>query len=125
MPAPFDVEGKTMDMSCLYSTVKNISGVKKVFGFLPPHGRELDVNEEFTVFGDVRQSLGGNRGAERSVQRRDHSAFEAAIESGDLEIIQTPSPVLQDTDSGDPKILNLTDGTLSAADPCWFESISI
>lgn len=113
-----------MDVSCLYSTVKNVSGVAKTFGFLPPHGRTLARDEEFTVFGDVRQSLGGNQGGERSVQRRAHAAFEAAVENGDLEILNTPSPVMQDTVTGQPKMLQLTSGSLSAVDPCWQDSIS-
>lgn len=125
MAHTFDVSGKLMDVSCLYSTIKNISGVSKIFGFLPPHGRELANNEEFTVFGDVRQQLGGNMGTERSVQRRSNAAFEAAIESGDLEILQTPSPVLQDTVTGLPKMLLLTSGSLSTVDPCWHNSISV
>lgn len=112
-----------MDTSCLYSSVKNISGVQKIFGFLPPHGRTLAVDEEFTVFGDIRQGLGGNRGGERSVARRDNAAFEAAVESGDLQILSTPSPVLQDTVTEAPKILQLSSGTLSQVDPCWFNSI--
>ena len=124
MSHSFDVDGKTMDVSCLYSTAKNISGGTKIFGFLPPHGRELAADEEFTVFGDVRQGLGGNRGSERSVARRDNAAFEAAIESGDLEIIQTPSPVLQDITTDAPKMLQLDNGSLSTVDPCWHNSIS-
>ena len=124
MTHAFDVDGKVMDVSCLYSTVKNISGVAKIFGFLPPHGRTLAVNEELTVFGDVRQGLGGNHGSERSVHRRDNAAFEAAIESGDLEILQTPSPILQDVDTGLPKMLQLASGTISAVDTCWHNSIS-
>lgn len=114
----------SMDTSCLYSTVKNVSGTTKTFGFLPPHGRTLANNEEFTVFGDVRQNLGGNQGGERSVQRRANAAFEAAIESGDLEILNTPSPILQDTETDLPKMLQLADGELSAVDPCWQNSVS-
>ncbi len=114
----------TMDTTCLYSTVKNVSGATKTFGFLPPHGRELENNEEFTVFGDIRQGLGGNRGGERSVHRRDNAAFEAAVEAGDLEIIQTPSPILQDAVSEAPKMLQLSSGTLSTVDPCWYNSVS-
>jgi len=125
MAHTFDVDGKVMDVSCLYSTIKNISGVTKIFGFLPPHGRELANDEEFTVFGDVRQNLGGNRGSERSVARRDNAAFEEAIESGDIEIMQTPSPILEDTVTGLPKMLQLTSGTLSTVDPCWHNSISL
>jgi len=113
-----------MDTSCLYSTIKNVSGGSKIFGFLPPHGRTLANNEEFTVFGDIRQNLGGNRGAERSVHRRDNAAFEAAVDNGDLDIINTPSPILQDTATGLPKMIQLTSGSLSAVDPCWYNSLS-
>ena len=95
------------------------------FGFLPPHGRQLESNEEFTVSGDVRQNLGGNRGSERSVHRRDNAAFEAAIEAGHLEILETPSPILQDIDTGLPKQLQLASGSLTTVDPCWHNSISV
>ena len=113
----------SIDTSCLYSTVKNTSGVTKVFGFLPPHGRTLADGEEFTVFGDIRQGLGGNQGPERSVQRRLNSAFEAAVESGDLEIVSTPNPIFQDLDSGVTQMLQLEDGSISAVDPCWKGSV--
>ena len=113
-----------MDTSCLYSTIRNVSGVKKVFGFLPPHGCELAPGEEFTVFGDIRHNIGGNRGPERSVHRRDNSAFESSIQNGDLEIVQTPSPIIQDSSTDLPQMLQLTGGTLSAVDPCWLSSQS-
>ena len=122
MAHTFDVSGKTMDTTCLYSTVKNTSGVKKKFGFLPPHGRELAVDEEFTVFGDVRQAV--IKDVERVTSRRHILSFEAAIERGDLEIIQTPSPILQDINDGNPRMLQLDNGTLSDVDPCWHTSIS-
>ena len=124
MSHAFDSDGHVMDTSCLYSTVKNISGGAKIFGFLPPHGRELASAEEFTVFGDIRQNLGGNRGSERSVHRRDNAAFEAAVEAGDLEIVSTPSPILEDVTLEIPKMLKLDSGTLSTVDPCWHNSIS-
>jgi len=124
MSHSFSSDGHVMDTSCLYSTVKNISGGAKIFGFLPPHGRELAAAEEFTVFGDIRQNLGGNRGSERSVHRRDNAAFEAAVEAGDLEIVSTPSPILEDVTLEIPKMLQLDSGTLSTVDPCWHNSIS-
>jgi len=114
----------TMDTSCLYSTVKNTSGVRMTFGFLPPHGRTLNNNEEFTVIGDIRQSLGGNQGGESSVKRRAYVAFEAAVESGKLTILNTPAGILQDTVTDDNKMLQLANGTLSAVDPCWTVSIA-
>jgi hypothetical protein len=114
-----------IDTTCLYSTVRNISGGSKKFGFLPPHGRELANNEEFTVFGDVRQAVIGARGSERSVARRDIMAFEAAISRGDLEIVQTPAPILQDVTTNAVKMLQLDNGSLAAVDPCWTQSISV
>jgi hypothetical protein len=113
-----------MDLSCLYSTVKNVSGSRKKFGFLPPHGRELANNEEFTIFGDVRQAVIGARGSERASSRRDIMAFEDAIENGLLEIIQTPSPILQDIDTDASMMLQLDGGELSAVDVCWHNSVS-
>jgi hypothetical protein len=74
----------------LYSTVKNTSGKVKFFGFLPPHGRELGINEDFIVFGDVRSSLGRNQGVGGGVLAREQAAFEAAVDSGDLTLVQTP-----------------------------------
>ncbi len=75
----------------LYSTVRNTSGVAKTFGFLPPHGRRLAANEDFVVFGDVRSMLGRNQGAGGGVLARAQASFEAAVDSGDLTIIQTPT----------------------------------
>jgi len=123
MTHTFSPVGKLMDTSCLYSTVKNVSGKALRFGFLPPHGRLLAAGESFSVYGDVRQAV--IKDVERSTSRRHILAFEAAIERGDLEIIQTPSPILQDLSSGDPKMLQLDSGVLSAVDPCWHNSISV
>lgn len=108
-----------MDTNCLYSVVKNTSGATKTFGFLPPHGRTLANNEEFTVFGDIRQNLGSNQGTERSVRRRAEAAFEAAVESGDLQILSTPNLIIKDVDSNDPKMIQSDNNALSAVDPCW------
>jgi hypothetical protein len=105
----------TFDMSCLYSTVKNTSGARRSFGFLPPHGRSLAANEEFTLFGDINSRLR---------HARDRAALESAIDRGDLLILSTPAPLLQDTVTTDVKMLRLVDGTLSAVDPCWETSAS-
>lgn len=108
------------DTSCLYSTVRNTSGSRKKFGFLPPHGRELAANEEFTVFGSVQESV--IRG-ERVTSRRNIQGLEAAVERGDLEIVSTPSPIFEDT-NGDPKMLHLNSlGALVVDDPCWTSEV--
>lgn len=109
----------TYDATCLYSTVKNSSGKKMKMGFLPPHGRELDIDEEFTVYGDVRQAI---TGFDRN--RQNILAFEAAITRGDLQILHTPSPIMVDATTDASKMLKLNNGTLSAVDPCWLNSTS-
>lgn len=110
----------TFDLSCLYTTVRNTSGGRKKFGFLPPHGRELAANEEFTVFGSVHEAVIRD---ERVTSRRHIQALEAAVDRGDLLIVSTPSPILEDT-AGQPKMLRMTDdGNLSVTDPCWTSSL--
>ncbi len=112
-----------LDTTCLYSTVKNTSGVAKTFGFLPPHGKKLAINEEFTCFGDIRQAL---IRFERSEARRSIIAFENALRRGDIEIINTPNVILEDLQNpGHSKMLTLRNGTLGVATPCWNVESSI
>lgn len=112
-----------IDTSCLYSTVKNTSGGRKKFGFLPPHGRELIANEEFTVFGDIKQAI---IRFERTEARRSIIAFEHAIQRGDITILNTPNPILIDdaNPGATPKMLRIHNGTLGLVDPCWTASTS-
>lgn len=113
-----------VDTACLFSTIKNTSGVRKKFGFLPPHGRELAADEEFTVFGNVLEAV-ANANGDRATSRRHMIAFEAAIERGDIEILSTPAPILQDQTTGASKMLRLNSGTLGTLDPCWTRSSSV
>ena len=101
------------DKSCLYSTVKNISGSTMRFGFLPPHGVQLVDDEEYTVFGNILDRLD-------STTKR--VAFAAALDAGYIEIVNTPAPVLVDTVSGLSKALSVAGGDVVSADPCWTDS---
>ena len=109
-----------VDLSCLYSTVKNTSGQAKIFGFLPPHGRRLLPDEEFTIFGDIRSAItSGERGG-RAESRRDVLAFEAAINRGDIVILNTPSPILQNAVTGAVEMIVInSSNALALAEPCW------
>ncbi len=106
-----------VDVSCLYSTIRNASGKRRHFAYLPPHGRTLNVNEEFSVFGHITQAVVLDM--ERATSRHHMAAFERAVESGDLEIVSTPAPLLRDTDTDETQMLTLATGSLSAIDPCW------
>lgn len=111
-----------LDTACLYSTVKNTSGRRMTFGFLPPHGRPLDANEEFTVFGDIKQAI---IRYERTEARRSIIAFEQALIRGDLEIISTPAIILEDdSNPGSTLSLRLRNGTLGTTAVCWNTSTS-
>lgn len=110
-----------VDTSCLYSTVKNMTGQRRFFGFLPPHGQTLDVDEEFTVFGHIAAAVIPE---ERATSRHHMAGFEKCIEVGDLAIINTPAPILYDATAEETKMLVLDDGTLSAEDPCWDATVS-
>lgn len=109
-----------MDTTCLFSVVKNVSGVKKRFTCLPPHGRELDANEELSIFGSVLEAVNrGDRYGDRWM-----NGLEAAVENGDLEIRALPKPILVDELTPDVKMVSLIGGSLTLEDPCW-ESLSV
>lgn len=114
----------TYDVTCLYSIVRNVSGRRMTFGFLPPHGRTLDANEEFSVWGDVRQAV---IKGERTESRRNIQGLENALSRSPrlLEIISTPSPVLYDATLDGSYNITLDNGSLGVADVCWHESASV
>lgn len=111
-----------LDLSCLHSVVRNISedGAKR-YGFLPPHGRRLEANEEFVVFGSIYDAIVP---FERSGARRNIVAFENALRRGDLEIVSTPAPILENQHGHTKMVILTNDNTLSAVDPCWETSLS-
>ena len=103
---------------CLKSVVKNTSGYTRTFGFLPPHGVTLTADEEYEVFGNILDALGSGRS--RYAQRRAHAAFQDAIDRGDIALVSTPNPILNDTvNTTSSKMINLTSGSLAVAAPCW------
>ena len=111
------------DKDCLYSVIKNTSGGTKKFGFLPPHGVELASDEEYSVFGNILEALSNS--GDRISARRSQQALAAAIDRGDIEIINTPAPILV-SPNGTVKMITVgNDGSLSSADPCWTNSDSL
>lgn len=107
----------TLDTRSLFSTVKNTSGKTKIFGFLPPHGKELANNEEFSCFGHITEAV---RKGDYAESRRNMHALQAAIQRGDLDIIQTPNPILEDVEGqlGSKMVVNHR-GTLTLFSTSW------
>lgn len=102
---------------CLYTTVKNVSGKTRVFGFLGLRGMRLAADEVVTIRGNIVTTLGGKNSA------RKFQALERALTGDDgardpsLAILSTPAVFLFDGD--DTKQLALQGGVLGLVDPCW------
>ena len=110
----------SMDTTCLFSVVRNISGGTKNFPWLPPHGRELTDNEEYSIFGSVLEAV--SRSNDR-FGARFNDDLEGALERGDIEIVTLPKPILLDEGTLATKMITLQAGSLVLEDPCW-ESLS-
>jgi hypothetical protein len=111
----------TWDTSCFFTTVKNISGKSMFFGQLPPHGRVLASNAEFSAFGSLESLV--SRG-DRVTNNRYYNSLLAAITNGLLQVTATPALILKDATSHAPKMVTLTSGTLGVHDPCYDTSLT-
>jgi hypothetical protein len=110
-----------VDVTCLYSVVKNIADRRINFGFLPPHGKSLAAGEELSIFGDVREAVfRGDRFGKRFGEY-----LENCLERDLLEIRKTPAVVLTDETTDDIKYLSLNNTTLGTSDPCWEGSVTV
>jgi hypothetical protein len=112
------------DTTCLYSTVKNLSGAQKLFSFLPPHGRTLQNLQEFTVFGDITEAIirHGRDGGRANIL-----ALERAMARGDMVITKSKAPILKDVTNAvvdKTYMIQLHGTTLVAVPPCWTSSAS-
>jgi hypothetical protein len=100
---------------CLYSVVKNTSGSTMKFGFLPPHGWELEDQEERTILGNLVDAVTrGDRGADRNLK-----ALESALSNELLAIKSLPNPLLYDETDDETQMLTVDNGALVVADPCF------
>ena len=102
-----------MSVSGLYTTVKNVSGSARVFGFLGAHGKRLENNETYTVPGDLVAATGkAGRGNQRQFK-----ALERALEYGTLVITKSPAVYLTDEDDGSVDQVKLDDNVLGTKSP--------
>lgn len=111
---------------CIYSTVKNISGKTRAFGFLGRHGKTLAPNAEYTFFGDLVARMSSQSGKNMA---RWHTALNRALAGftsaagvvypAMLHVKASPALFLFDTGANVPKTFTLVSGTLGVADPCY------
>lgn len=62
------------------TSITNTSGEARYFGWIPPHGANLDSGEEKVLEGDLRTILGGGRG--RYSRRKELEALNDAVTRG-------------------------------------------
>jgi hypothetical protein len=101
---------------CLFSTIKNTSGGEKHFGFLPPHGKTLDANEEITVFGDIANLVRRNAGHHNL---RAQNALAQAIADGDLTVVSTPCVIVYDEADLASYRIGSNNATFEVYEPNW------
>lgn len=103
-----------MTLPCLYTVVKNMAGLAMFFGFLPPHGVNLDDGEELAVPGDLTTRIASAKDSGRSFP-----SYEAALDATEIVIISSPSVFLYDSTIDAVKQLRLNNNTLGIIEPCW------
>ena len=72
------------------TTVTNNSGEKRFFGYIPPHGVELEDGEDVTVDGDLRTVLAGGRNRFGRPQELD--SYDEDVKDGTILVTETPEP---------------------------------
>ena len=103
--------------TCLHTVVTNTSGEDRIFGFLPPRGRMLAADAEFSEIGTVVDWMQG-RGGLSPVPEKQMKALNRALVQGDIAIKQTPAVVLFDPTGVESLLLALDDSLFETATPC-------
>jgi len=62
--------------------VENTSGAARYFGYLPPHGQNLDNSAAVVIDGDLRSMLGGGRN--RYGRKTELTALDEDCAAGDV-----------------------------------------
>lgn len=103
------------DTLCLRTTLRNVSGATRIFGWIPPHGQSLTDGQSITIFGDIfDQLLKGGRLCKRS-----QASLEDDLTNNRIEITKSPALFLYDSTDTNVKTVKVDSGTLGIADPCY------
>ena len=107
----------TFQTDFLMSSVRNISGKPMYFDMLPPHGKLLGVEAEYTCFGDIKSFVGFGLGGERNVW-----SLANMINEGLLEIKYTPAPIFWDPGRKRISTMRCFNDVLVVTQPCWISA---
>ena len=70
--------------------ITNTSGETRHFGYVPPHGTDIEDGAYVTVEGDLRTVLAGGRG--RYSRTRELTALDEDVDAGNVTIEELPDP---------------------------------
>lgn len=101
-----------MSTTCIETKVRNMSGKTAFFGFLYPHGKTLTAGQEYTFFGSIESHLS------KVTSKRKRDSFKAALDSGKLAIVSSPSPFIYDAELDVTKAVGINNGSVTIIDPC-------
>ena len=99
----------------LYTTVENLTGAERSFGFLGPRGMRLGIGEVVTIPGDLIASLGAQN--QTGGKRRRFDALERSLKAGDIRIRSLPAPILWDLTQDTPQTVQVDNGLLGVTSP--------
>lgn len=106
------------DITNLKTTVRNISGAKRTFGYLPHNGKTLRSNEEYSFFGNIFEMLAAKN------NKRDINALATDLLAGNLVVTSTPSQHYYDPVGDTVQVLKINNGVLVQDDPSWGHYVS-
>jgi hypothetical protein len=104
-----------MSLVCLQTVVQNTSGHERSFGYLPPHGKRLGVDEIVEIDGNLFDRINARGGPAKRMM----DSLKRDIANGVIKIISTPGALVQDATTGNTKILGLDNSVVTVNDPCW------
>jgi hypothetical protein len=78
------------DTSDLYTTVLNLSGVERFFGYLGRHGKKVPADGQVTVFGNLNSQPGWSLRKQQALER------DLLASPPKVTILSTPRPIIQD-----------------------------
>lgn len=100
---------------CFYTIVKNTSGQRRFFSFLPPHGKWLNANETYMFYGYPWETRRYSHGS----SQRYIDAFHNALMNGELKLISTPAPIVANATSSRAIGINLAGNVVAVAGKCY------
>jgi len=103
-----------LSLPSLYTTIQNTSGASMYYGFLPPHGKTLAADEEYSIAGDLTTRI-----AMHKASARIFPSYESNLDAVKFVILKTPAVHLFDSTTQVVKLLMLDNKTLGTVHPDW------